>query len=200
MKMIRNNRILLFVLLILPPFAFSSCESEPAQVKVRLEGDYRGLLEAIRSTDQSLSDKLALVEGAVNSGLASNQQAIQLLQEMIKALEGSSLEKLLAIEGAIKSQTTGLETKLALVEAAVQSGFADTAKAQALMAQALDATCKTLEEKLAAISGKLTTEQLPQAFKGVADAIEGKIQSEGELLKAMQDMVSGLQQVLPPTA
>ena len=37
--MIRNNRILLFALLLLLPFVFPSCESEPAQVKVRLEGE-----------------------------------------------------------------------------------------------------------------------------------------------------------------
>lgn len=144
--MIRNNRILLFALLLLLPFVFPSCESEPAQVKVRLEGDYRGLLEAIRTSDQSLSDKLVLVEGAVNSGLASSQQAIQLIQDMLLALDGTAEEKLAAIQAAMTAQTTALETKLALLEAAVQKGFANSAQQQELLQQALSSLGGTVDE------------------------------------------------------
>ena len=164
--MIRNNRILLFALLLLLPFVFPSCESEPAQVKVRLEGDYRGLLEAIRTSDQSLSDKLVLVEGAVNSGLASSQQAIQLIQDMLLALDGTAEEKLAAIQAAMTAQTTALETKLALLEAAVQKGFANSAQQQELLQQALSSLGGTVEQKLSAIEN---------AVKAQTSGLESKI-------------------------
>ena len=164
--MIRNNRILLLALLLLLPFVFPSCESEPAQVKVRLEGDYRGLLEAIRTSDQSLSDKLVLVEGAVNSGLASSQQAIQLIQDMLLALDGTAEEKLAAIQAAMTAQTTALETKLALLEAAVQKGFANSAQQQELLQQALSSLGGTVEQKLSAIE---------KAVKAQTSGLESKI-------------------------
>lgn len=135
----------------------------------------------------------------MEGGLVEEQSLLSLTQEALSSLSGTLEEKMSAVESAVVAESVSLETKLCLIEAAVQSGFADTAKAQALLAQALDATCKTLEQ-LAAISGKLATEQLAKAFKSVAETIEGKIQSEGELLAALQDMVRGLQQVLAPTA
>ena len=164
--MIRNNRILLFILLILLPFAFSSCESEPARIEIVEKGDYSVLLEAVRSADQSLSAKLALVEKAVMDGVASDAQVAQLIQEMIKSLEGTLADKLSAIEEAVKAQTTALETKLALIEAAVQGGLADSQAQQALLQQALEALSGTLEQKLAAIE---------EAVKAQSTSLETKL-------------------------
>ena len=83
----RINRIPLLLLLLLPlaSLAFASCDSEPASISIVQKGDYSELLEAIRSADKSLSAKLALIEDALNTGLADNRQAIQLVQEMLTA-------------------------------------------------------------------------------------------------------------------
>lgn len=109
------------------------------------------------------------------------------------------------MESAVVAESVSLETKLCLIEAAVQSGFADTAKAQALLAQALDATCKTLEEKLAA------TEKMIQGQAALLSAklalIETAVkegfaddQKRQELLQKAVETLRGLQQVLAPTA
>ena len=177
MTMKRINRIPLLLLLLLPlaSLAFASCDSEPASISIVQKGDYSELLEAIRSADKSLSAKLALIEDALNTGLADNRQAIQLVQEMLTAMGGTIEEKLAAIEEAMKAQTSALETKLALVEAAVRSGFADSGGQQALLRQALASLSGTLEEKLSAI--KAAVESQAMALETKAALLEAAVQA-----------------------
>lgn len=115
------------------------------------------------------------------------------------------------VGAAVESQGSSLESKLNLMATALEKGIGDQTAAVGQLKSALKSSLGTLGiqltelrdqtlEQLAAISGKLTTEQLAKAFKSVAETIEGKIQSEGELLAALQDMARGLQQVLAPTA
>ena len=172
--MIRINRILLFLLLSLP-LALTSCSSEPARISIVQKGDYSELLAAIRSADQSLSAKLGLIENAVSSGLADNQQAVELIEEAIRALEGTLAEKLSAIEQAIKDQTTSLMTKLGLLEAAVKGGFTNARQQQDLLLQAIQSMGGTLEEKLAAIESavKSQTTSLETKIGLIEAAVQG---------------------------
>ena len=192
----KSFKYILMLLLLLPFGTLPSCMLEPVKIELELDMDYKGLLAAVRDANQSVSAKLALVEEALNSGLASNQQAIQLLQEMIKALEGNSLEKLLAIEGAIKSQTTGLETKLALVEAAVQGGFADASQSQALLAEALETLGGSLEQKVEAIEDAVSSQNTALSAKLAlieAAVKEGFVAEAGqqELLQSALESLKG---------
>ena len=148
-------KIIILMLLVLTPLTFTACESEPAQIDITLESDYSGMLAAIRGVDKTLSEKLALIESAWDSGLADNQQALKLVRELVASLEGTLEEKIAAIAAAMQTQTAGLETKLALVEEAVCSGFVDSQTQQVLLQQAVASLGGTMEEKLAAIETAL---------------------------------------------
>ena len=172
--MIRINRIL-FALLLLLPLVFSSCEGEPAKIDITLESDYSGLLAAIRGVDKSVSDNLTLIETAVSSGLADNQEAIKLARDLIASLEGTTAEKMAAIESAMKIQTAGLETKMTLVEAAVTEGFADSQAQQKLLQEAVASLGGSMAEKLAAIEAAVKAQTTSLETKlGVIEATVAK--------------------------
>ena len=172
--MIRINRIL-FVLLLLLPLAFTSCEGEPAKIDITLESDYSGLLAAIRGVDRSVSDKLALIETAVSSGLADNQTAMKLARDLIASIEGTTAEKMAAIETAMKAQSASLETKMTLVEAAVTDGFADSQAQQKLLQAAVASLGGTMAEKLAAIEAAVKAQTTSLETKlGVIEAAVAK--------------------------
>lgn len=130
---------------------FTACENEREQIDIALELDYSGLLAAVRDVDKSLSDCLAMIENAVNEGLADNQAAMKLIREKIASLDGTMEQKMAALTAAMQSQTAGLETKMALVEAAVTGGFADSQAQQKLLQEAVASLSGTLEQKMAAI-------------------------------------------------
>ena len=172
--MIRINRIL-FALLLLLPLAFTSCEGEPAKIDITLESDYSGLLAAIRGVDKSVSDKLALIETAVNSGLADNQAAMKLARDLIASIEGTTAEKMAAIETAMKAQSAGLETKMTLVEAAVTDGFADSQAQQKLLQAAVASLGGTMAEKLAVVEAAVKAQTTSLETKlGVIEAAVAK--------------------------
>ena len=106
---------------------------------------------AVKAQETSLETKLALVEAVVASGFADTATQQELLQTALESLGGTLEEKLAAIETAIQSQTTTLETKLGLVDAAIKSGFADSAKAQALLLDVIATLGGTMEEQLSSI-------------------------------------------------
>ena len=129
----------------------TSCREEPLSADITLDADYSGVTAALDEMGTSLSDKLARIETAVNSGLADNLEATKQIQAALASLRGTTEAKLAAVEQAMKSQTTGLETKLALIEAAVKAGFADANSQQALLNETLTSLDGTMEEKLAAV-------------------------------------------------
>lgn len=158
--MIRNNRILYLLLLFLPlaPLALSSCESGQEKIQIELELDYSGLLAAVQDANRSLTSRMALIESAVNDGLADNQQAMELIRKLIASLDGTAAEKMAAVAGAMKLQTTSLEAKVALVEAAVSAGFADSQAQQALLEQAVSSLGGSMEERFAAVEAAVKSQ------------------------------------------
>ncbi|MBR4352653.1 MAG: hypothetical protein IKQ01_06245, partial [Bacteroidales bacterium] len=115
------KRVVLFLALLL----FAACETPQPEITITLESDFSEVIAAIRQSNQSLADKLALIEASVRDGMADNEAAMKLIETAVSSLNGSMSEKLAAIEAALSAQTTSLETKLSLIEAAVAAGFAD---------------------------------------------------------------------------
>ena len=180
------------------PLTFTACESEPAQIDITLESDYSGMLAAIRGVDKTLSEKLALIESAWDSGLADNQQALKLVRELIAALDGTLEEKLAALSSAMQTQTAGLETKLALVEEAVRNGFADSQAQQTLLQQAVASLGGTMEEKLAAIEAALQSQTTRLETKlGLIEAVaRSSADTNGQDLELIRSTLSSLEGTL----
>ena len=129
---LRLSRLLILLLLAsVVPVAFTGCNNGDPEISITVKSDYGKIIEALNSTNKSLTEKLQLIETAMARGFADNQEAQALLQQAVSSLSGTLAEKLAAIEAAVKNQTTSLETKLGLIEAAVASGFADSKAQQA---------------------------------------------------------------------
>ena len=144
----------------------TSCREEPLSADITLNADYSGVTAALDEMGTSLSDKLARIETAVNSGLADNLEATKQIQAALTSLRGTTEAKLAAVEQAVKSLTTGMETKLALIEAAVNAGFADAKAQQALLYETVTSLEGTMDEKLAAVEA---------AVKSQATSLETKL-------------------------
>ena len=152
-RRIRNRKVLAFLLL--APLAFSMCENRHPEMDIVMETDFSEIIEAIKSSNKSLSDKLALIEAALQQGLADNQAAMEQVRQAVASLSGTMEEKLAVVEAAVKAQATSLETKLALVEAAVSNGFADSQAQQELLKQAIASLSGSADEKIALIEAAI---------------------------------------------
>ena len=187
---------MLGALLLLTPLAFTSCQPEPAKIDITIKSDYSQIIDAIKSVDKTLAQKLAAIETAMQSGFADNKAAQELVAAAVASLSGTMSEKLAAIESAVKAQTTSLELKLALIEAAVKEGFASGAAQQSLLQQAIEALDGTLEEKLAAIAETVKAQTTSLETKiGLVEAALQEGLADGasaqELLKAAIESLGG---------
>ena len=153
MIMRKNKIILLGLVLLLASVTFPACENAHSDIDITLQTDYSQIVEAIDGVDQSLTEKLGLIEAAVAGGFADNVAAQQLVQKAVASLSGSLAEKLAAVETAVKGGTTSLERKLGLIEAAVTQGFVDGKAQQALIRSAVETLSGTADEKLAQVEG-----------------------------------------------
>ena len=99
-----NRRFLLpgvlGALLLLAPLAFTSCQPASPEIAITIESDYSQIIEAIKSVDKTLSQKLAAIESAMQSGFADSKAAQELIATAVASLSGTLEEKLAAIEGA----------------------------------------------------------------------------------------------------
>lgn len=183
--------------LLLPPLStavFTSCRQEPASINITMVSDYSQLLEALGKTNQTLTDKLSLVEAALSQGFAGSQDAGQMLAQALSALSGTTEEKLAQIEAAVKSQTASLELKLALIEAAVTGGFADEAAQQALTLSAIQTLSGTMDERLAAIGTaiKSQTAGLEAKLTLIETAVKEGLTDETDGLELLKQAVYSL--------
>ena len=149
----KNKIILLGLVLVLASVTFPACENAHSDIDITLQTDYSQIVEAIDGVDQSLTEKLGLIEAAVAGGFADNVAAQQLVQKAVASLSGSLAEKLAAVETAVKGGTSSLERKLGLIEAAVTQGFVDGKAQQALIRSAVETLSGTADEKLAQVEG-----------------------------------------------
>ena len=70
---------LLSLTLFLIPFytlVFTACDDGHPEFLFSLDADYSEVIKAIKDSDKSLSDRVALIEAAVSSGLAESSSMI----------------------------------------------------------------------------------------------------------------------------
>ena len=152
-----NNRIAAgmavaaLVLCLVAPLTFTSCSNSHPELDITIESDYSSIIQAIGSVNNTLSEKLALIEQAMKEGFANEQEAQEQIRAVLASLGGTAEERLAAIETAVKAQTTALETKLALIETALADGFVDNASALDLLKTAVESLGSGVYERLAAI-------------------------------------------------
>ena len=192
MKHIRNKWFLVFAAFL----SLLACDDDVPSVDIALQPDYRGILEAISQSGQSLSDKLALIEAAQRDGMADTEAALDLIRQAVASLTGTVGQKLAAIAEAVKSQATSLETKLVLIEAALSNGFADSAAARALLLEAIDSLGGTLEEKQAAVQAAIAdgTTSLSARMGLIEAAVEkgfADVSSQQDLILTALDSTVG---------
>ncbi len=198
MKHIRNKWFLVFAAFL----SLLACDDDVPSVDIALQPDYRGILEAISQSGQSLSDKLALIEAAQRDGMADTEAALDLIRQAVASLTGTVGQKLAAIAEAVKSQATSLETKLVLIEAALSNGFADSAAARALLLEAIDSLGGTLEEKQAAVQAAIAdgTTSLSARMGLIEAAVEKGFADESSqqdlILTALDSTVGPLEEKL----
>jgi hypothetical protein len=148
------------------PLAFTACDNGDPEIDITVKSDYGKIIEAINNANQSLTEKMSLIEAAMARGFADGREAQVLMQKAVSSLSGTLSEKLAAVETAVKGQTASLETKLGLIDAAVTDGFADSRTQQALIGQAVASLSGTLAERLAAVE---------TAVKGQTASLETKL-------------------------
>lgn len=179
------------LLLLLLPFSalvFVACDDGHPEFDFSIEADYSEVIRAIKDSDKSLSDRVALIEAAVNSGLAESGSMVDLIKEALASMEGTIEEKLAAVEAAIAEQTMALETKMALVEAAVATGLTDKQNAIGLINEALNALDGGVDVKIAAINliiGSQTT-ALESKTGLISSALETGVMADTAAVNAFQ--------------
>ena len=188
----RNNKIiLLYLVLLMASVSFLSCENAHSDIDITLQSNYSDIVAAIDNVDNSLSEKMTLIESAVTGGFADNVEAQALLQQAVASLSGSLADKLEALETAVESGTSSLEIKLGLIEAAVTQGFADGAAQQALIQKAVESLSGKDSEKLAQIESAIKNQTVTLETKlalietsiknGLADVVSAQVLIESAI-------------------
>ncbi|MBO4625062.1 MAG: hypothetical protein J5646_06175 [Bacteroidales bacterium] len=193
----RISLVALCLMLLLP-----SCETASPEISITFESDYSQLVAAIENVNQTLADRMSLLEAALESGLADDETAIALVRKAVETLSGDLEKKLAAVSDAVRSQGTSLETKLALIEAAADAGFADAQARQALLQEALASLGGSLEERLTALEAvvkKQTTDfdtKLGLIEAAVKDGLADSVKAQKLLSEALDSLGGTLEEKL----
>ena len=198
------------LLLAIALLAVASCDDSPTgEIDLSFQSDNSQLVAAFEDVNKSLSERLSLVEAAMESGLADSQTALVLLQKAVESLRGSMDEKMAALLEAVQSQGASLETKLALIEAALDSGFADDKEQQTLLGKAIASLAGTLDERVAALETAVKSQRTGLETKlglievAVQEGLADNAAAQGLLKEAiaslggtMQDKLAAIDSVL----
>ena len=184
----------LLVLALVTPFVFTACNTESEKIDITMKSDYSKIVEAINDVNNTLSQKLTLIESAVSDGFADSKALQEMILKALESLSGTTSEQFAAIETAIKSQTASLETKLAFIEAAVTRGFADEMAQQALIKTAIESLAGPIEERLKAIETAIQSESLGLGTKLdlISSVIESKLTDSREALGLIRQAIESL--------
>ena len=198
MKTCRHKISLIALCLLL----LTSCSEGSPEMSISFESDYSQLVTAIENVNRSLSDRMSLLDAAMESGLTDNRSAIALVRKAVESLGGDMEKKLAAVSEAVKSQGTSLETKLALIEAAADAGFADAQARQVLLQEALASLGGSLEEKMTALEAvvrKQTTDldtKLDLIEAAVKDGLADSEAAQGLMKEALASLGGSMEQQL----
>ena len=192
-----RNIYILQILVMLSPLFFAACDSANPEIDIRLDTDYTEVLEALSSSQQSLINKITLIDEAVRKGLGENQSLLGLIQEALESTNGSMQEKLATIESLIKSGTT-METKLALAETALNSGLADSKRQQELLLTAVESLDGTLEEKFDEVESVMTSSnsQLETKLGFIDAAVKSGFASQAQAETLIMNALSSVGETL----
>ena len=106
------------LLLLLPvaPAVFTACDADPVKVSIAMEMDYSQIIEAINSTNQTLTEKLTLIESALSDGFADSKAAQDLLRQAVDEARAAKAEKAAKEKKAKKAPKAKKDAKSAETE------------------------------------------------------------------------------------
>ena len=203
MKRIIKHRItVLALLLAVVPVVFTSCENTRPDITITFESDARGVRDVLKGMSQSLADRLAQLESAMEGGMADYQEALSQVRQAVDSLGGSLDEKLAAVTEVVKLQGTSLEAKLALIEAAVSAGFADGQAQQALLQEAVAALEGSEEERLSTLEAAIKNQSADLVTKlGLIEAsVREGLADQAAAQKLLNEAVESLGDTLEAQA
>ena len=202
MQRVIRHRIIVLALLAVAQVAFTGCDNTRPDMTITFESDARGVRDALTGMSQSLADRLALLEAAMESGLADYQAELLQVQQAVDSLGGSLEEKLAAVTEVVKLQGTNLDAKLALIEAAVAAGFADGKAQQALLEEALKALEGSADQKLAALETAIKNRMagLETKMGLVEAAVRSGLADQAAAQALLKEMVASLGDTLESVA
>ena len=82
----------LLLLAPLSPLTLTSCLSTHPELDITLESDFSDILQSIYDSNRSLTDKMRQIETSMQSGMADNQAAMQMIQAAVASLGGTMEE------------------------------------------------------------------------------------------------------------
>lgn len=156
---------------------FTSCEQDAPEINfthtTTIVSDFSGIIKAINDMSLSLSEKLAIIDDAIQAqtltfsqkmdvlhkaienGILTYQDMTQKTIDAINAMNASMAEKLATIQTTLAAMNTSLTDKLALIEATMKTGLADIVTSEALIKQAIESLDGNMTSKLAVIETAL---------------------------------------------
>lgn len=176
------------------PLIFTACDAAPVKVSISMESDYSQIIEAIQSTNQTLTAKMALIESALSQGFADEKEAQDLLRQAVSSLTGTVDEKLTAVETAVKNGTGSMELKLGLIEAAVEDGFVNGNVQLELIQTAITSLSGSLSEKLAVVETSVNNQTTGLSTKlglieaALKDGFAGEKEAQDLLLQTVTSL------------
>ena len=201
-RVIRHRIRVLVLLLAVAPVVFTSCENTRPDITITFESDARGVRDVLKGMSQSLADRLAQLESAMEGGMADYQEALSQVRQAVDSLGGSLDEKLAAVTEVVKLQGTSLEAKLALIEAAVSAGFADGQAQQALLQEAVAALEGSEEERLSTLEAAIKNQSADLVTKlGLIEAsVREGLADQAAAQKLLKEAVESLGDTLEAQA
>lgn len=107
--------------------------------------------DIIEDGNTTLASKLALLEAAVQAGIASQEESTDQMIAAINAMADSTGNRLDAINDALESGALDITTALSLIDATVKTGLADQSSQLSLIRNAIGSMNLSLADKLSLV-------------------------------------------------
>ena len=159
-----------------------------------LEQKMAAIEGAVNSEAVGLSAKLELIGAAASSGFADSAKQQALIKEAIDSVTGDAGAKMAAIETAVQGQTASLSMKLGLIETAVKEGLANEKEVLVLLQKAVGSLSDDAAERIAAISDAMSSQasSLSAKLNLLAVAIGNNMADQKEALALIHQAVESL--------
>ena len=169
-------------------FAISSCVNEAPEINYVVEythnSDFSSIIAAINSQTNSIAEKLAAVETAVNNGFLSMEEASGALKDALVESLNNQNATLSDIQQAIASQNLLLEDKLDVLNAAIATQTATLDQALESIEMSVDTQTEALKAKL-----DLLAETIETGAADLVDALNEFEETMDEAIGSLEDTV-----------